>query len=395
MPGALDGIRVVEFGRLVAAPYCARLLADLGADCVKVERPGGDPARQRGPFPDDRPDDERSGLFLYLNSNKRGVLLDPEQDPEVLDGLLAAADVFVSDLQPIEAATLGLEAAMLSARFPRLIVTSVTPFGLTGPRADDRGGELVEWAAGGYAHLTPAGGKRDGGRPLKTAGYQAGFMSGASAAAGTMAALIWRESSGRGQVVDVSIQETLVVANDSTFARFLTHGDNVPTRLVDSSFEFMPCKDGYVSLLFVREDQWDRMIELMGNPDWAATDFLGSFASRRANWDAVGAMLTEYFMQYTREELYRNAQAHRVPLAPVNSAADVVNSPHLRARNYFVALPIPGDGAVTAPGAPFKLAATPWSLRRPAPRLGEHTAEVLKEIGDGTPSSSNPPEGIP
>ncbi|MGH2604892.1 MAG: CoA transferase, partial [Dehalococcoidia bacterium] len=317
-----------------------------------------------------------SPLFLYLNVNKHGVVLDPMQsdDRTALGRLIEQSDVFVTDLQPAEAVALDLTPEALLARAPQLVAVSVTPFGLTGPRADAPSCELVDWAASGYAHLTPAGGKREGGRPLKPAGAQGGFMAGASTAAAVMAALHRRESSGRGQAIDVSIQETLICANDSTFARSMTHGDNIPTRLVESSFEFLPCKDGYVSLLFVREDQWERMVAMMGNPEWATTGLFASWADRRANWDAVAAMLSEYFIHYTREELYRTAQAHRIPLAPVTSAADVLNAPQLNARRYFVDLPLPNGGTVKAPGAPYRLARTPWSLRADLTRFAALTA---------------------
>src|SRR5579885_910001 len=390
MSAALDGLRVVEFGRMVAAPYAARLLADFGADCLKVERPDGDPLRRR------------ETLFAYLNANKRGATLDPASGDgaTALRDLLAGADVFVNDLQPREAAALGLTYDPLAALNPRLVCVSVTPFGLSGPLADAPANELTLWAAGGYAQLTPAGGRREGGRPLKPAGFQAGFMAGAAAALAAMAALDWREQSGHGQLADVSLQELLICANDPTFAPYLARGEVVPSRLVASSFEFLPCKDGAVSMLLVRDDQWQRLVELMGSPDWARSELFAGFGGRREHWDALAPLLGEFFAQYTAQELYRLAQARRIPLAPVNSAADVLASEQLRARGAFVELPLPEGGTLVAPGPPVRLTRTPARLRFAAPRpgsqesaVGSRGAETPRTDGDGGVGAVREPPG--
>ncbi|HLZ68844.1 MAG TPA: CoA transferase, partial [Dehalococcoidia bacterium] len=357
MPAALAGLRVVEFGRMVAAPYCARLLTDCGADCVKLERPAGDPLRRR------------PELFAYLNAGKRGAIFEAATASGV-EGprrMLGSADVLITDLQAAEAAALGLTPAALAALHPRLVSVFITPFGLSGPRADEPANELTLWAASGYAQLTPAGGRREGGRPLKPAGFQGGFMAGAAAALGALAALAWRERGGRGQCVDLSIQEALICANDPTFAPYLALGEVVPSRLVASTFEFLPCKDGAVSMLLVRDDQWQRLVELMGSPDWARSPLFNGFGGRRDNWDALSPLLCEFFASYTAQELYRMAQSRRIPLAPVNSAADVLASEHLRARGAFVELALPAGGTLTAPGPPVRLTRTPARLRGPAP----------------------------
>src|SRR5579885_545486 len=382
MSAALDGLRVVEFGRMVAAPYAARLLADFGADCLKVERPDGDPLRRR------------ETLFAYLNANKRGATLDPASGDgaTALRDLLAGADVFVNDLQPREAAALGLTYDPLAALNPRLVCVSVTPFGLSGPQADLPANELTLWAAGGYAQLTPAGGRREGGRPLKPAGFQGGFMAGAAAALAAIAALDWREQSGHGQLADVSLQELLICANDPTFAPYLARGEVVPSRLVASSFEFLPCKDGAVSMLLVRDDQWQRLVELMGNPDWTQSELFAGFGGRRDHWDALAPLLCEFFAQFTAQELYRLAQARRIPLAPVNSAADVLASEHLRSRGAFVDLPLPEGGTLIAPGPPVRLTRTPASLHFAAPRSGDRVLVTGDSAGMGAvrPSLAQP-----
>lgn len=375
---ALSGLRVVELAQGIAGPYCGKLLAGLGAEVVKVEPPAGDWARRRRPFFHDRPSPETSGLFLYLNLGKQGVTLDVEAagGPELLRSLVQDADILIEDFAPARLEELGVGYGDLSARNPGLVMTRITPFGQTGPNRDYRGGELTAWNAAGYAYLTPASAASSDEPPLKLGGNQALFMTGLAAAASTMAAAIWRERSGEGQQVDVSTQEAVLVGNDSVWSQYLAWQDIVPTRAVRGSFSYFPCKDGYLSLLFVRDDQWERMVELMGNPEWA-TDLFATGHDRRQNWDVLFTMLSEWFMQYTKAEIVERAQAQRIPIAPVYTGEEVANSPQLNGRDYFVDVEHPETGSVSYPGAPYKLSETPWQVFRPAPRLGEHNDQVF------------------
>ncbi len=384
MPGPLEHVRVVEVGELVGAPYATKLLADLGADVVKIEPPGGDRARARGPFPRGVPHPETSGLFLYLNANKRGVTLDLGTDDgrTALDRLVARADLLVHDVHPTEMSAQGLEFERLSALNPALVVTSIAPFGLSGPHAGYRGNDVVLWSAGGVAALNGAPGHPDL-PPLKTFGDQAGFQAGLNAAIGSLGALFARLATGRGEHVEVSAQECVAAILELTF-EYWPYTQLVASRLGQKPIQplcFMECRDGWIFLCAIEEHQWKAFVEIMGNPEWASLEIFDNRLARGANFDALETFLQDWCREQSVQELYEAAQARRVPFAPVSTMGDLLASTHLQARGFFVTLAHPVAGPVTMPGAPYKLAATPWTLRRPAPTLGQHTAEVLAEVG--------------
>lgn len=382
---ALDGIRVIECGDLVSAPYAAKLFADLGADVVKVEPPSGDEARRRGPFPAGHPDPESSGLYLYLNCNKRGVTLDATEPRgrKILRELVAGADVLLHNVPPGRMAQHGLDFAALSATNPGLVMTSITPFGLQGPRALDQASDLTLWSAGGVATLNGGGPGSDELPPLKAFGSQAGFQGGVNAALATMGALFERLSSGLGQHVEVSIQECLAAILELTF-EYWPYQSLVASRLGAKPIQpldFVECADGWIFLCCVEEHQWRAWVDLMGNPEWASLELFENRLARGSNWDALAIFLGEWCADKRVDEVYRAAQARRIPVAPVSSMGDLLNSPHLRARGFFAVIEQPDVGEVRVPGAPYGFGRTPWRLARPAPRLGQHNREVYSELG--------------
>lgn len=385
MQRALSGLRVVEHGSLVAAPYAAKLMADLGADVVKIELPGrGDEARRRGPFPGQELHPERSGLFLYLNCNKRGVTLDTRQarGRELFARLAASADVVLHDLPPAAMAAHGLVYESLAAANPRLVLTSISPFGLDGPHAGHAATDLVLWGAGGVSALNGGGPGSDDMPPLRAFGSQAGFQGGVNAALATLAALFERVSSGRGQHVEVSIQECLASILELTFAYWPYMG-LVASRLGQKPIQpldFIECADGWIYLCCVEEHQWRRWVELMGSPEWAGMELFEDRLARGSNWDALKIFLSDWCADKKVDELYRAAQARRIPIAPVSTMGDLLASEHLAGRGFFATISHPDLGDVTVPGAPYGFSHTPWRLSLPAPRLGEHNREVF---GDG------------
>jgi crotonobetainyl-CoA:carnitine CoA-transferase CaiB-like acyl-CoA transferase len=385
MPHALGHLRVVEIGDGVAAAYATKLLADLGADVIKIEPPDrGDVTRTRGPFPGGVPHREKSGLFLYLNANKRGIALDVRTpaDQAVLDRLVARADLLVHDVHPTAMAAHGLDWARLAARHPALVMTSITPFGLTGPHASYRGADVVLWNAGGVATLNGEPGHPEL-PPLKAFGDQSGFQAGLNAAIGSLGALFARLASGRGQHVEVSTQECLAAILELTF-EFWPYCGLVASRLGAKPIQplcFMECRDGWIFICCVEEHQWRQFVEIMGRPEWAEMELFANRLARGANFDALQVFLQEWCREQSVQELYDAAQRRRVPFAPVSTMGDLLASPHLAARGFFATLAHPVAGDVTMPGAPYKLGATPWTLRTPAPCLGQHTAEVLAELG--------------
>ncbi|MGE0826301.1 MAG: CaiB/BaiF CoA transferase family protein [Candidatus Binatia bacterium] len=377
-PGPLHGIRVIECGNMVSAAYAAKLMADLGADVIKVEDPQGDETRRRGPYPGDVPHPEKSGTFLYLNTNKLGVTLNLRtvKGQELLRRLVADADLLVHNYSPSEMPEVGLSYEALQQVNPRLVLTSISPFGQTGPNRDLRAYDLNMWSAGGVVYLAGVSGRPDL-PPLKTFGQQAGFQAGVNAAVGSLGALFARFRSGRGQHIDVSVQECLVAILENNYISW-PYDHSIASRL---GFRLIPqdvfqCRDGYIYFLAIEDHQWKGAVELMGNPEWAAMDIFQDFPSRSANWDVLKTLLGEWMQDKSVQEVYHAAQARRVPFAPVSTVGDLLASKHLNARGFFAEMAHPQVGTVKYPGAPYRFSVSPWALRRPAPCLGEHNAEV-------------------
>jgi crotonobetainyl-CoA:carnitine CoA-transferase CaiB-like acyl-CoA transferase len=385
LPGALAGIRVLEVGDLVSAAYATKLLADLGADVVKIEAPGrGDAARHRGPYPNAQPHPERSGLFLYLNANKRGITLDLRQPRgrEALDALVRDADLLVHNVHPSDAAADGLEYERLARVNPALVMTSIAPFGVEGPLANHRATDLVSWCAGGVATLNGDAARPDM-PPLKAFGSQAGFQAGLNAAIASLAALFARLQTGQGEHIDVSTQECVASILELTY-EYLPYCGLVASRLGAKPIQplcFMECRDGWIFVCCVEEHQWKKLVEIMGDPEWASMELFEDRLARGKNFDALQIFLQDWCSTQSVAELYEAGQARRVPLAPVSTMGDLLGSSHLKARGFFAVIDHPEAGTVTIPGAPYKLSATPWTLRSPAPTLGQHTAEVLAAAG--------------
>ena len=375
---------MVECGELVAAAYAGKLLADLGAEVIKVEPPAGDAARRRGPFPGGTPDPDRSGLFLYLNTNKRSIALDTSsaQGHAALATLVRDADVLIHNLPPAAMPAQGLDYAALSALNPRLVMASVTPYGLAGSRRDWQATDLTLWNAGGIAYLNGGGYEAPDLPPLKPYGAQAEYQGGLNAAIAALGALLARRHTGHGQHVVVSIQQALAAILELTFEYWPYQG-LIASRLGRKPIQpldFLECRDGWVFICCVEEHQWQEFIRMIGSPEWAGIELFADRLSRGANWDALKLFLQEWASEQSVAEVYAAAQQRRIPFAPVSTMGDLLASPHLKARGFFVTLDVPG-ARVPAPGAPYRLSATPWAIRRPAPRLGEHTEEILRSVG--------------
>ncbi|MGH7893588.1 MAG: CaiB/BaiF CoA transferase family protein [Candidatus Binatia bacterium] len=385
MARALEGIRVLEVGHMVGAAYATKLLADLGADVVKIEPPGtGDAARHRGPYPGGRAHPEKSGLFLYLNANKRGITLDPTTPSGrvAFERLAREVDLLVHNVHPTDMARHGLDYARLAALNPGLVMTSIAPFGLSGPHAAFHATDLVLWNAGGVATLNgdPAHPELP---PLKAFGEQAGYQAGVHAAIPSLAALFARLTTGCGDHIEVSTQEALASILELTF-EYWPYCGLVASRLGAKPIQplcFMECRDGWIFLCCVEEHQWRKFVEIMGNPEWAEMELFENRLARGANFDALQALLQEWCAEQSVYDLYEKAQQKRVPFAPVSTMGDLLASEHLRVRGFFATIDHPVARSVTMPGAPFKMRATPWELRRPAPMLGQHTREVLAPLG--------------
>jgi len=381
---ALSGLKVIEWSEFVSGPYCGKLLADLGADVVKVERPSlGDRARGYGPFPKGIPHPEKSGLFLYLNTNKLGVTLNVgcASGAEVLKGLIKQADVLVQNNPPRYLEELELDYEHLKNVSPRLVMTSIAPFGQTGPNRDNKSCNLTTFHTSGIAFVNPSDGVDDteAKPPLQGPEHQAGLLAGLSAAIGTMSAVFAQQTTGQGQHVDLSEQEALASIARRELAVYAVEGMGW-TRLKGSqpgmASDIYQCSDGRVYLICFHDRTWESWVEFMGNPEWAYNELFLDIATRRENWDAAKVMIEEFTKEHTVEEVLRATEARRIPCKPVNSAKQLVESELLAERDFFAEVGHKEAGNVVFPGAPFKLSETPWSVQRPAPLLGEHNEEV-------------------
>ena len=380
--GALAGISVLEIGELISAPYCAKLFADYGADVVKIEPPTGDPARGWGPFPGDEPHREKSGLFFFLNTNKRGVTLDlaSPRGRELARALATQVDVVIENHRPGTLASWGLDHATLAAANPQLVTISITPFGQTGPYADWLGTDLNAF------HLSGASSRycgRPGEPPLEHGTFAADFYGAVAAATWGLAAVYGRDRAGGGQHVDVSCAEAIA----ATFVG----GQNIGGYAQDGKFErrtgvgmplgapatILPCKDGHVWMLALEPGQWNGLARVMGNPEWMTVDIFQDMYQRAQNADVIYPLLVEWTMQHGKREIMDRCQAEGVPVTAVFTVAEAAEHPHLAARGYLVDLEHAELGRVRDLGAPFRLPACPGGPRRPAPRLGEHNAEVF------------------
>ncbi len=381
--GALQGVRVVEWGNFISAPFCGKVLAELGADVIKLEAPiSGDDSRRHGPYPGGVADQERSGLFLLANINKRGVSLDlgSQKGREVLNRLLEGADVFLLNQRPDVVQGLALDYESLRPRFPQLIATAITPYGLTGPYKDYRGCDLTVNALGGLSFGTGYPHRE----PLTTPLYQASYLAGVGAAFATVTALIARDFSGQGQSVDVA--EAQVVSALLTGYHLPTYiyrgiaGSRAGNRMRLGLFPncVLPCKDGYVCIDAPQLEQYQRFLALMGDQPWTENP---RYRNRRAMSDEypeeAEALITPWFMEHTKEEILDLCLEHRIPCVPVLTFDKVLSDPQFNARDYFQELVHPQAGSLRYPGPPYRFSATQCRYVRPAPGLGEHNEEVF------------------
>ena len=382
----LAGISVVECGQGVAAAYAAKLLTLLGAEVVKVEPPGGDITRRRGPFFDGKADPEMSGLSLYLNADKQGVTLDL-QDPADrgrLDRLLADADILVHNIAPVDRAAVAMASDAISRSHPHLIVAAISPFGEHGPRADWRAYELNVAHASGQACTGPATSPFPDRPPLKFFGHQAEFQGGTYAAFASLAAYLHRIEGSRGQAIEVCEQECLVTMLEGALVRY-TYAGSEASRLGRHAYAprgLYPTQDGWIFINLGEEAQWQNLIEMMGNPEWAREEIFADRFIRAESVDVMSAYLTEWTRNWNKNDLYLAAQEKRITVAPINLASDIYADPHLRARNFFAPLPTRGERVIEAPTVPFKSASMGWRLSRPAPSLGEHNSKVFGRATD-------------
>ena len=381
----LAGVRVLEVADLVAGPYCGKLLAELGAEVIKVEVPGaGDAARREGPFPGDAPHPEKSGLFLYLNTSKKGITLNlaDSQGRVILRELAGRVDVIVHDRQPGARETEGLDRRTLSAANAGLIAASITPFGGWGPYTGYRAYDVNVFHGGGEGYLLPNGLALDTfpeRAPLAAGSRMGSYQGGLTAALGVVGALYAKREGGSGQEIDCSLQEAQLSVGYVPIQRLESEG------LVEDRFSryfrvggVLPASDGYVELLTLEPRQWESLAALLDYPEWATAD---KFQNPGEYGAEINAHLREWSSGHTKEWLYEEGQAKGVPIAPYYTPREVFQSRQQRDRGFYAEVSHPIAGSYDYPGAPFRSSHKPGKNPGRAPMLGEHNREVYGELG--------------
>ncbi len=386
---ALTGIRVLELAEGVAGEYCGKLLADFGADVIKLEKPGqGSPTRHLGPFAPRGEDPERSGLFAYLNTNKSSVELDlgAGADREALLGLLAQVDVVIDDHPAGWLQGVGLDPAACSESHPRLVLCSITAFGAEPPEDRRHAEDLNVFHSSGWGYHTPSGADERM-PPLKGAGrFLPSYEAGLDAALCVVAALFEREASRLGRVIDISKQEVLASRVDYVLAQMVA-GD-MPVGTERTAFDLAgpagiyPCREGYAYIWMSAPAHWEALRKLLGGPEWMAT-FPENWLERECTPERVAECrhyVAEWLHTQDKHDAAAAAQELGLTLVAVNDARDLEASPQYRFRHYFTEVDHPVQGAALYPTVPYKLSETPAQIKSPAPLLGQHTAQKLAEL---------------
>ena len=390
---ALSDLRVVDLSQGVAGPYCTKLLADYGAEVIKIEPPGGDVSRRLGPFPRDLPDPEKSGLFLHLNTNKKSVTLDVSTASGVviLKKLLAQVDVLVESYPPGRMDGWGIGYEQLRGDFPQLIHTSITSFGQTGPYRDYRANSLVAMAMSSIMYAT---GEPDR-APLVTGCEPADYFAGLQAFVGILAALAYRQRNGppqAGQRVDVSLVESVAAADEYNAAMYAYLGAIrrrfYSRHVFGYPMDILPSQDGYVVVIPgaqgfpvpLMQEGVSPMALLLENFDLDQNPLFQTMQERYVRWRELDELLLPWLTTHPSRQIVETAQELRMPFALVPTAADLLEDKHLAERAFFVEIEHPGGAKLRHPGAPLRMSETP--LRSgPAPTLGQDNEALLGEVG--------------
>lgn len=377
---ALEGVKILDLTHYIAGPFCTKLLAGLGAEVIKVEKPGtGDGARKIPPFLGDDPDLEKSGLFLYLNTNKRGITINLKDSNglKMLKELVKQVDVLVENFQPRVLPSLGLSYNELTKLNPRLVLTSISNFGQNGPYRDWKASEITEYAMSGLMYITGEPERE----PLKLGTHMAQYVAGQYASAVTLGALYHARMAGKSHHVDISIMECNVALLEFQMAQYLYRG-YISQRVGQANEKghphgMMPCRNGVVALSVWPPGRWKAIAEITGISELLDEKF-STNKGRIDNRDELNAYLLPWLMDHDREEIVKAWQAQGLPASWVHNVAELIESSQLKAREYFIQIDHPVAGNLLYPGAPFKMSRASWQAIR-APLLGEYNQAVYSE----------------
>ena len=384
---ALSDVRVLDLTWYIAGPYCTKLLADYGADVIKIEKPGeGDPARKMGPFLQDDPHPEKSGLFLYLNTDKRGITLNLKSPTgkKIFEELVKDTDILVESFSPGVVERLGLSFKELEKINPKLVMTSISNFGQTGPYRDFKSSDLITFAMGGAMNSTGTQDRPPVGVTRNVKMYEAGWL----AAIATTAAGYSAQKTGLGDHIDVSLMETQLGSTDRRDTHLLSYAytgyttpreDLTTARWTVVSSGYLRCKDGWV-LVICPPVMWPKMCRALGMPELMNDPRFQNLYDLTYASDIDG-ILAEWLSTRTKQQATEEMQAAGVAVTPISTPEDVVKDRHLNERGFWVKIDHPVTGKVTYPGAPMDMSEGGFQVRMPAPLLGQHNVEVYGKLG--------------
>ena len=374
----LEGIRVLDLSRVLAGPYCTMMLADYGADIIKIEPPGdGDDSRAFGPFVG-----KESAYFMSLNRNKRSMTLNfkSQKEVELFQEMVKKADVVVENYRPGTMEKFGLGYDELKKINPRLIYAACSGFGHTGPYRDKPAYDIIVQAMGGVMSITGP----ENGEPTRIGASVGDIMAGMFTAYGVMMALFHRERTGEGQKVDVGMLDCQVAVLENAIARYVTSGI-VPKPLGNrhpsiTPFASFTAQDGHIIVGAGNDRLWRKLCNLLERPDLLTDPRFIDNAARTANVKELSVILDSIFVKKTIRQWLDELEAAGLPCAPINTIDKIVNDPHIAARNMIVEVEHPVAGKLKMAGAPVKMSASPAVSPSPAPLLGQHTAAIMHEL---------------
>lgn len=390
-PQALAGVRVLDLSRVLAGPWCTQTLADLGADVIKIERPGsGDDTRAWGPpylRDADGHDTSEAAYFLGANRNKRSLAVDlaTPEGQAIVRRLAGQVDVLVENFKVGDLARYGLDAATLRAEHPGLVICSITGFGQTGPYAERAGYDYAVQGMGGLMSVTGERDDRPGGGPQKVGVAVADLFTGMYATVAILAALRHRDATGQGQVIDMALFDTQLAMLANLGSNYLCSGQ-APGRMGNAHQNIVPyqvfeASDGHLILAVGNDRQFAKFCEIAGHPAWATDPRFATNAERVRHRAVLVPMLEDALRQRPRHEWLAALEAAKVPCGSINHIGEALADPQAQARGAVVSLPHPLSPALRLVASPMKLSATPVTYRHAPPLLGQHSDELLREAG--------------
>jgi CoA:oxalate CoA-transferase len=378
MPGPLEGVKILSFAQHLAGPFCTMLLCDLGAEVIKIEPPGnGDAARRNFPFIEGI-----SSYFLSINRGQKSITLNLRDDraKKIVFELVPQVDILVENFRPGVMGRLGFSFEAVSARNPRIIYASVSGFGQKGPYSKKPAFDMIAQAMGGTVSITG-----EPGRPPVRVGFSIGDIgAGMFAAIAILSALHEREKSGKGQWIDVAMVDSQVALCENACARYFATGE-IPEPFGSrhpllTPFQIFPTKDGYMVLITVPDEDWQKFCKVAGREDLLSDSRFQSHKNRVSNYQAFEPLMNELMKTKSTAEWLELLESAGIMCGPVNNIAQVVNDPHVREREMIIEVGHPRVGKLRVTGTPMKFSRTLCQIEKACPDVGEHTKQILSSM---------------